>query len=200
VSTGPTLYIPQISSKVSAAATYVQLYKPQEFGGYQNDSAIYSLGLAHKLNKNVDLGIKYNYETREFNDEEVPELEVDTLKLSAKFRLTKNDNLDFSYSPKVEDNSNPTKDKDAEGWAVSYARKLPLDSFLVLSYADKTTELVNDPKGTESQDKKTGLTLGHKLNKKVSLSLAVEKKERLSNQPNKDSDGRSAVLSGTYSF
>lgn len=197
LSTGPVFLVPDWRLKVNPSVTYLQLYKDHR---YDVSSTIWSLGVSHKLNRVLELGVRYNYENRDLNSENTPDVEVDTLKFSVKFKPTSHDSFDLSYSPKVEDNDQRKKDKDQGGWKVAYARKLPWDSFAGIAYTRRHTDYGNDPKGKEEDEDKYALTLGHKLTKDLLVAVSYEHKEKDSNQVGKDKNNESTSLSLSYRF
>ncbi|PTS86891.1 hypothetical protein DBR00_00330 [Pseudomonas sp. HMWF032] len=197
LSTGPVFLVPDWRLKVNPSVTYLQLYKDH---CYDVSSTIWSLGVSHKLNRVLELGVRYNYENRDLNSENSPDVEIDTLKFSVKFKPTSHDSFDLSYSPKVEDNDQRKKDKDQGGWKVAYARKLPWDSFAGIAYTRRHTDYGNDPKGKEEDEDKYALTLGHKLTKDLLVAVSYEHKEKDSNQVGKDKNNESTSLSLSYRF
>jgi len=197
LSTGPVFLVPDWRLKVNPSVTYLQLYKDHR---YDVSSTIWSLGVSHKLNRVLELGVRYNYENRDLNSENSPDVEIDTLKFSVKFKPTSHDSFDLSYSPKVEDNDQRKKDKDQGGWKVAYARKLPWDSFASIAYIRRHIDYVNDPKGKEEDEDKYALTLGHKLTKDLLVAVSYEHKEKDSNQVGKDKNNESTSLSLSYRF
>lgn len=197
LSTGPVFVVPDWRLKINPSVTYLQLYKDHH---YDLSSTVWSLGVSHKLNRVLELGARYNYENRDPNSRDTTDVEIDTLKFSAKFKPTSRDSFDLSFSPKVEDNDQRKKDKDQSGWKVAYARKLPWDSFAGISYTRRHTDYDNDPKGKEESEDKYGLSLGHKLTKDLKVALSYEHKEKDSNQPGKDKNNESTSLVLTYRF
>lgn len=197
LSTGPVFLVPDWRLKVNPSVTYLQLYKDHR---YDVSSTIWSLGVSHKLNRVLELGVRYNYENRDLNSENSPDVEIDTLKFSVKFKPTSHDSFDLSFSPKVEDNDQRKKDKDQGGWKVAYARKLPWDSFAGIAYTRRHTDYGNDPKGKEEDEDKYALTLGHKLTKDLLVAVSYEHKEKDSNQVGKDKNNESTSLSLSYRF
>jgi len=197
LSTGPVFVVPDWRLKINPAVTYLQLYKDHH---YDLSSTVWSLGVSHKLNRVLELGVRYNYENRDLSSQDSTDVEIDTLKFAAKFKPTTHDSFNLSFSPKIEDNDQSKKDKDQSGWKVAYARKLPWDSFASISYSRRHTEYDNDPKGKEEDEDKYGLSLGHKLTKDLQVAVSYEHKEKDSNQPGKDKNNESTSLSLTYRF
>lgn len=198
VSTGPVFLIPDLRLKINPAVTYLQLYKTHK---YELSSTVWSLGVSHKVNRMLELGVRYNYENRgPHAEDDAPDVEIDALKLSARFKPTSTDSFDLSYAPKVENNDKRVKDKDQHGWKIGYARKLPWDSFASVAYARRHSEYDNDPKGKEEDEDKYSVSLGHKLTRDITVAVSYERKDKDSNLPGKDKDNESTALSVSYRF
>lgn len=197
VSTGPEFLLPEWRLKLNPSVTYLQLYKDHH---YDLSSSIWSMGVSHKINRVLEVGARYNYENRSLYSDDSPDVEVDTLKLSAKLKPTSHDTLDLSFSPKVEDNDQRKKDKDQHGWKLAYARKLPWDSFATVAFSRRHTDYDNDPKGKQEDEDKYAVSLGHKLTKQLQVAVSYEHKDKDSNQPGKDKNNESTALTVTYRF
>ncbi|WP_374979717.1 hypothetical protein PSGK_26510 [Pseudomonas solani] len=197
VSTGPTFVIPAWRLKLNAAVTYLQLYKDHQ---YDLSSTIWSLGASHKLNRVLELYTRYNYENRGLENDSPLDIDVDTFKVGTRFKPTGKDSFDLSYSPKVEDNDTRNKDKEQEGWKISYARKLPWDSFASVAYSRRHTDFEHDPSGKEEDETKHVVTLGHTLTKDLVMTLSYEHKDKDSNLPGRDKNNESTALGLSYKF
>jgi hypothetical protein len=197
VGTGPVFNIPSLRLKVSPTINYLRLNKD---GDDVFESWIPSLSVGFKASPTLSFAARYNFEARDFEDEDAPDVDVDTLKLAMKYKLTKKDQIGLSFSPKVEDNTNATKDKDQYGYGIDYTHAFPHKIFATARAAYKNTKTENSRPVKEDDEYTYGLVVGKKFDNNMSVFMGANGKEKDSNIKGKDSFNKSFIVGTGWKF
>lgn len=197
IGTGPEFTLPDKRFKLKLLANYVRLE--------QNDKSflstfVGSLALDFQATKAVGFDVAYNYQDKDVTNPDSPDAIVNTLTFGMEWKASKNDIFKAKYSPKVEDSSRVTKNKDTSGWQFTYSRKLPWEMILGLGIKQDTVDYKNLDPRREDDILAYTVNLDKKFNDNWFAALSWEKRERDSNLPGKDGENRSVVISATYKF
>ncbi len=195
--TGPVFLIKEYKLKIKPSISYVTLRKDHE---RFLDTVVGSLGLEYKATKKLLLSAIYNYQDRDITTPTSPDATVDTLKFGAKYKLTKKDILGFAFSPKFEDSSQTTRDKDNYGAEFTYSRKLPYKMVLDLGVKYNSVDYKNLSPNRNDDIYTYGAYISKKLNKTIFVSLGYENKDRRSNIAGKDATNNSLIATIGWKF
>lgn len=183
--------------KIKAGVSYV--YLQQDSNSFL-DTWVGTLGFDFDVSKTVGLGAAYNYQNKDVVDPAAPDAIVNTLTFGMDWKITGNDILALKYSPKVEDSSVVTRDKDVDGFEIAYSRKLPWDMVLGVGYKRDNVDYDNLPRPRSDEIDTYAFQLEKDFNKLWSGKLAYETRELDSNINSKDGKNRSVVLSFGVKF
>jgi hypothetical protein len=161
---------------------------------------VLSLDYDYEVSKRLGLSATYNYQDKDIVNPDSPDARIDTLALSAEFKATDDDIFKLKVAPKVEDSTKVTRNTDAQGWEITYTRKLPWDMTAGIGYKFDTIEHKNLEPKREDDNTTVGLQLGKDFGKQFSAALGYETRERRSNIPGKDADNESVYIEGTWKF
>ena len=114
--------------------------------------------------------------------------------------MSPNDILALKYSPKVEDSSVVTRNKDVDGFEVSYSRKLPWEMVFGIGFKRDNIDYNDLPRPRSDEIDGYALQLEKEFSKVVSAKLAYETRRLDSNINSKDGKNRSVVLSVGFKF
>jgi hypothetical protein len=164
-----------------------------------------TVGFDFQINKVFGVDVAYNYQDKDVTEPAAPDAIVNTLTFGAEWKVSDNDILRLKYSPKVEDASINSRNKDTRGFQIAYSRKIPKFGFfgegvLGIGYKTDTVEYENLPKFRKDETDGYGVQYETEFSKKVSASLAYDVRKRDSNINSKDGRNRSWVLSFGYKF
>ncbi len=161
---------------------------------------VVSLAYGFEVSKKLSLGATYNYQDKDISSPSAPDARVDTLSLTADFKASSDDIFKFKYAPKVEDSTQVTRNTDAWGWEVTYTRKLPWDMTVGVGYKFDSVDHKNLTPNRKDDNRSYAIEFSKSFNKKLSLDLGYEVRDRNSNIPGKDAENDSFYLSGTWKF
>lgn len=183
--------------KIKTGLSYV--YLQQDDNSFL-DTWVGTLGFDFDVSKTVGLGASYNYQDKDVVDPTAPDAIVNTLTFGMDWKMTENDILALKYSPKVEDSSVVTRNKDVDGFEISYSRKLPWEMVLGLGYKRDNVDYDNLPRPRSDEIDTYAFQLEKDFNKLWSGKLAYETRRLDSNINSKDGKNRSVVLSFGVKF
>ena len=183
--------------KVKTALSYV--YLQQDDKSFL-DTWVATLGFDFDVSKTVGLGAAYNYQDKDVVDPLAPDAIVNTLTFGMDWKMSANDILALKYSPKVEDSSAVTRNKDIDGFEISYSRKLPWETVLGIGFKRDNVDYDDLPRPRSDQIDGYALQLEKEFNKQLSGKLAYETRRLDSNINSKDGKNRSVVLSFAFKF
>jgi|GEM_PF-3029622 len=197
INTGPEFMFKSIGVKVNPSITYMDLDVNHHD---QMQSTIASLGSSWKVTKSLALDARYNHEFRNNQKARATDLGVDALKFGTKFVYGKN-LFSASYSPKFENNKSGIKDKQKDGYALGYARKLPWKMKLDLGMSYGYTDFTNlTGTGRVDDDRQYTAKLTKNFAHGLYADLGVAHKDKNSNINAKDSNGDSFFVSTGWKF
>jgi hypothetical protein len=197
LSTGPEFKIKKLKLKIKPALSYVAI---RQDGNKVIGTLVGSLAGSYDPTKRLSFDAAYNYQDRDVTDPDSPDAIINTLTFGAEFTATKADIFKFKYSPKVEDASLVTKNKDTKGWQFSYSRKLPWDMILGLGVKDDSVDFVRIPTRRSDDIRAYDIELAKRFNKSFEMAISYETRELDSNINTKDAENRSYMISGTWKF
>jgi hypothetical protein len=201
-STGPSF---KLSKKVGMklAASYINLRQDDE---KFLSTWVGTIGFSFDASKTLGFDVGYNYQDKDVSDEDSPDGIVNTVTLGAEWKMSKSDILKLKYSPKVEDSSIVTRNKDVSGYQIAYSRKIPAfaffgESVLGLGFKHDAVDYKNLRPRTRKDDIDAyAVQWETEFNKAMSLSLAYEERKRDSNINKKDGKNRSFVVNFGFKF
>ena len=196
-STGPEFIWKDVGFKLKPVISYLSVYQD---GDTVVGTFIGSLASSYDINKQFSIDAVYNYQDRDVQDPDSPDAIVNSFTVGGEWTASKVDIFKAKYSPKVEDSSKVTKNKDTTGWQLSYSRKLPEDFILAFGVKQDSVEFKNLPVVREDDTLAYTVNLAKEWSKNFEMSLAWESRELDSNIANKDATNRSIVLGATYKF
>ena len=161
---------------------------------------VVSLDYDYEVSKRLGLSVTYNYQDKDVASPASPDARIDTLALAAEFKASEDDIFKLKVAPKVEDSTRVTRDTDAQGWEITYTRKLPWDMTAGIGYKFDTVEHKNLEPRREDDNTTVGLQLDKAFGKQFSAAVGYETRERRSNIPGKDADNESVYIEATYKF
>lgn len=197
VGTGPEFVLKDQGLKIKPALSYVVL---RQNGTEFLSTFVATLGLSYEATKDLELKFNYNYQDKDVTKPESPDAIINTLTIGAEYAATKKDIFKLEYSPKVEDSSITTKNKDVSGWEVSYSRKLPWDMIGGAGFKSDSVDFKNLTPNRKDDTTVFELLLEKKFSKTFNMSLGYENRERDSNIPGKDADNSAYSISAAWSF
>lgn len=197
LSTGPEFNLKDIGLKIKPALSYVLI---RQHGNNVVSTLVGTLAASYEINKKWDVTGAYNYQDRDITDPDSPDAIVNTLTFGAQFTATKKDIFKFRFSPKVEDSSKVTKNKDTDGWQITYSRKLPWDMILGIGAKNDSVDFVNLPVRREDDVRAYSLDLAKQFSKAFEMGLSYETRDLDSNINTKDAENKSIMISGVWKF
>jgi hypothetical protein len=197
VSTGPEFNLKDIGLKIKPAMSYVFI---RQNGNKIVGTLVGTLAASYDFNKRFTMDAVYNYQDQDISDPDSPDAIINTFTLGAQLTATKTDIFKIRYSPRVEDSSLTTKNKDTSGWQLTYSRKLPWDMILGLGVKDDFVDFVNLPVRREDDVRAYSIDLAKQFSKTFEMGLAYENRRLDSNVNSKDAENRSMLISGTWKF
>lgn len=197
IGTGPEWTLPDDRFKLKLVVSYLSLEQNnKDF----LSTFVGSLGLDFQATKAVGFDVVYNYQDKDVTNPDSPDAIINTLTFGAEWKATSNDIFKAKYSPKVEDSSRVTKNKDSSGWQLSYTRKLPWDLLLGFGIKNDSVDYKNLVPHREDDIRGYGMNLEKKFSDNWQGALSWEKRDRNSNIDSKDGENRSLVCSLTFKF
>lgn len=197
VSTGPEFDLKDIGLKFKPAVSYVFI---RQNGDKIVGTLVGTLAASYDVTKFFSVDAVYNYQDRDITDPDSPDAIINTFTVGAEFIASKKDIFKARYSPKVEDSSLVTKNKDTEGWQITYSRKLPWDMILGIGAKDDYVDFVNLPTAREDDVRAYSVDLAKRFSKSFEMGLAYESRRLDSSIDTKDAENRSVVISGIWKF
>ena len=196
--TGPEFNIKSMRLKIKPAVSWLRVH--QENKGEVTSTWVGTLAVGYEFSKALDFTAAYNYQDRDITDPNSPDAVIDTLAFGVEWTATKSDIFKLRYSPKVEDSSQFTKDKDADGWAISYSRKLPYKMILSLGAKNDATDFDKLVPQRSDDVRAYAIELAKQWSKSFETTVAFETRELDSNIDKNDSENKSFVISGKWKF
>ncbi len=196
-STGPEFIWKDLGFKIKPVISYLSVHQN---GNTIVNTFIGSLASSYDVNKQFSVDAVYNYQDRDVRDPNSPDAIVNSFTIGGEFTASKVDIFKAKYSPKVEDSSKVTKNKDTTGWQLSYSRKLPEDFILAFGVKQDSLKFKRLPVVREDDILAYTVNLAKEWTKNFEMSLAWESRRLDSNINTKDATNRSVVVSGTYTF
>lgn len=197
VSTGPEIVWKKQGFKIKPAMSFVQI---RQDGNSVVSTWVGTLAAAYDVSKVFSLNGVYNYQDKDVTNPDSPDAVINTLTFGAEWIVTKQDIIKAKISPKVEDSSLVTKNKDTSGWELTYSRKLPYEVILGLGVKDDRVDYKNLPRQREDDIRAYSVELSKAWGKNFESSLSWESRELDSNLNAKDAKNRSVVVSVNYKF
>ncbi len=197
VSTGPEFDIKSLDLKIKTAVSYVTI---RQDGNKLLGTLVGTLAGSYDVNKRFSLDAIYNYQDQDITNPDSPDAIINTFTVGAQFTASKKDIFKARYSPKVEDSSLVTKNKDTEGWQITYSRKLPWDVILGIGAKDDYVDFINLPVRREDDVRAYSVDIAKEFTKSFEMGLSYETRRLDSNINSKDAENRSAVISGVWKF
>ena len=111
-STGPEFIWKDLGFKLKPVISYLSVHQD---GNTVVNTFIGSLASSYDINKQFSVDAVYNYQDRDVQDPDSPDAIVNSFTVGGEFTATKVDIFKAKYSPKVEDSSKVTKNKDTSG-------------------------------------------------------------------------------------
>lgn len=196
--TGPEFKIKSMRLKIKPAVSWLSVH--QENKGKVTSTWVGTLAVGYEFSKALDFTAVYNYQDRDITDPKSPDAVIDTLAFGVEWTATKNDIFKLRYAPKVEDSSQFTKDKDADGWAISYSRKLPYKMILGVGAKDDDTDYEKLVPQRDDNVRAYAIELAKQWTENFETSVSFETRELDSNIDKNDSKNKSFVISGSWKF
>lgn len=196
-STGPEFIWKDLGFKLKPVISYLSVHQD---GNTVVNTFIGSLASSYDINKQFSVDAVYNYQDRDVRDPDSPDAIVNSFTVGGEWTASKVDIFKAKYSPKVEDSSKVTKNKDTTGWQLSYSRKLPEDFILAFGVKQDSLEFKNLPVVREDDILAYTVNLAKEWSKNFEMSLAWESRRLDSNINAKDATNRSVVVGGKYTF
>jgi hypothetical protein len=198
INTGPVFNIKSWNVTINPSVTYLQLNKAHKD---QNESTIASLAAKWKINKQWELGARANKEFRNNLRPRTTNINVEAFKLGAVYKPTKKDKFAINWAPKVENNENNIKSKEAWAADIGYARKLPWDMVFGVAYKYDESEFVNGATPRREDEGSTyGVGLGKNFKNGMFVNLGAGYKGKKSNIANKGNHDKSVFVQSGWSF
>lgn len=197
VSTGPEFNLKDIGLKIKPAVSYVFI---RQHGNKIVGTLVGTLAASYDFNKQFSMDAVYNYQDQDISNPDSPDSIINTFTIGAQFTASKKDIFKAKYSPRVEDSSLTTKNKDTNGWQFTYSRKLPWDMILGLGVKDDFVDFINLPNRREDDVRAYSIDLAKQFSKTFEMGLAYETREVDSSLNTKDAENRSMLISGTWKF
>ncbi len=197
VSTGPEFNLKDIGLKIKPAVSYVFI---RQHGNKIVGTLVGTLAASKEFTKQFTMDAVYNYQDQDITNPDSPDAIINTFTIGAQFTASKKDIFKAKYSPRVEDSSLVTKNKDTDGWQLTYSRKLPWDMILGLGVKDDFVDFKNLPTQREDDVRAYSIDLAKQFSKTFEMGLAYENRELDSSINSKDAENRSMLISGTWKF
>ena len=197
LTTGPEFTFYDKKVKIKPSISYVSLQ--QESSEFLS-TLVGTLGVSYDVTKAVGFDFVYNYQDKDVSNPDSPDAIINTLTFGVEYKATKTDIFKLKYSPKVEDSSLVTKNKDSSGWQASYSRKLPWDMILGLGVKQDSVDYTNLVPERRDDILAYAIDLNKEFSKSWQGALGFEKRERESNIPGKDGENRSFTASISWKF
>lgn len=196
-STGPEFIWKDLGFKMKPVVSYLAVYQD---GNDIVGTFIGSLATSYDVNKQLSIDAVYNYQDRDIVKPESPDAIVNSFTIGGEWIASKVDIFKAKYSPKVEDSSKTTKNKDTTGWQLSYSRKLPEEFILAFGVKQDSIKFTNLPLIRKDDILAYTVNLAKEWTKNLETSLAWESRKLDSNIQKNDATNRSVVLGMTYKF
>lgn len=197
VSTGPEFVWKKKGFKLKPAMSFVQI---RQDGNSVVSTWVGTLAAAYDVSKVFSVDAVYNYQNKDITDPDSPDAVINTLTFGAEWTITKQDIVKAKVSPRVEDSSLVTKNKDTSGWELTYSRKLPYEIILGFGIKDDQVDYKNLPRQRKDDIRAYGIELTKAWGKNFESALSWESRELDSNLNAKDAKNRSLVVSVNYKF
>jgi len=197
VSTGPEFNLKDIGLKIKPAVSYVFI---RQSGNKIVGTLVGTLAGSYDVNKQLTVDAVYNYQDQDITNPDSPDAIINTFTIGAQFTASKKDIFKARYSPRVEDSSLVTKNKDTDGWQLTYSRKLPWEMILGLGVKDDFVDFINLPNRREDDVRAYSIDLAKQFSKTFEMGLAYENRRLDSSLDAKDAENRSMLISGTWKF
>ncbi len=197
VSTGPEFGWKKQGFKLKPAVSFVQI---RQDGGSVVSTWVGTLAASYDVSKAFSVNAVYNYQDKDITDPDSPDAVINTLTFGAEWIITKQDIVKAKVSPRVEDSSLVTKNKDTSGWELSYSRKLPYEMIFGVAIKDDYVDYKNLAVRREDDIRAYGLELTKAWGKNFESALSWESRDLDSNINSKDAKNRSVVVSVNYKF
>ena len=198
ITTGPEIKLGNYDLKIKPSISYLMLQKDN--GGDFLDTWVGSLVFEYEASKYLTLTAAYNYQDKDIILPSSPDATVDTLKFGAEYKITKNDVVKMSLSPKFEDSTKVTRNKDSYGSEFTYSRKLPSEMRVDFGIKYNNTDYKNLSPNREDSTFTYGVYLSKEFRKSFSVTLGLETKDRNSNIVGKDAKNNSLIFSTGWKF
>ena len=196
INTGPEFEFKSIGLKVNPSVTYLDLNVNDNS---QMHATILSLGTSWKATKSLALSARYNHEIRNNLKPNATDVDVDGLKLGAKYVWGKN-LFSAAISPKFESNDNTQKDKDKLGYELGYSRKLPWKIKADLGFKYGNSDFTDLTPGREDDDYQYSAKVTKNFTHGLYVDVGALHKSKDSNINSKDSNGQSFFVSTGWKF
>ncbi|MCU0756645.1 MAG: hypothetical protein MUE46_16275 [Xanthomonadales bacterium] len=197
VSTGPEFAWKKKGFKMKPAMSFVQI---RQDGNSVVSTWVATMAAAYDVSKVFSVNAVYNYQDKDVTDPDSPDAVINTLTFGAEWTVSKQDIIKAKVSPRIEDSSLVTKNKDTSGWELTYSRKLPYEIILGFAVKDDSVDYKNLAVRREDDIRTYGVELTKAWGKRFESALSWESRELDSNLNAKDAKNRSLVVSVNYKF
>lgn len=196
VNTGPEFTIESLGLKVAPSVSFLNLNLANK---NQLQSTVATFASTWKATRNLGFTAAYNHEWRNNQRRNATNVNVDGFKLGTAYVYGKN-LFEASYSFKVEDNDLNTKNKEANGFAVGYQRKLPYQFQAGLDFKYNVTDFTQLDPGREDDLYQYGFKITKKFTSGVFFDFGGVNRLKDSNIGGKNTRASSLFASAGYSF
>ncbi|HCR85853.1 MAG TPA: hypothetical protein DIV86_04165 [Alphaproteobacteria bacterium] len=196
-STGPVFNVPSLKLKVSPSVSYLTLIKDHN----ENASAwSYALGFSYKTTENLTLTAKVAKVVTDIEAMTAADSTSYAYKLGSSYKLTKEDIINFSFSPKNDFSGKVKNKKDNYGYSISYVRVLPWKMAASFTFGYKDAQFINLDPQRDDTTYKYAFQLGKKFDHGFSLTATLLDQEKKASLAGKDIRDQAFMLVAGWGF
>lgn len=196
VNTGPEFNFKSLGLKVAPSVSFLNLNLANK---NQLQSTVASFASTWKATKNLGFTAAYNHEWRNNQRRNATNVDIDGFKLGTAYVYGKN-LFKASYSYKVEDNEANAKNKDANGFAVGYGRKLPWKLQADLDFKYNVTDFTDLAPGRQDDLYQYGFKITKEFESGVFFDFGGVNRLKDTNIQGKNTRASSLFASAGYTF